>query len=136
MVRVVFWNMNRWAMPLTVAELAWQENADVVILAECGADPAALLGEKTKQLLKAEVTTQTTGTLLVHSFYLVAPTLGYRYELFRASHHASFYPLNVDYISTTTRIMSEAELKQKLKEIFSAQHTVNTVQSILATVQP
>jgi hypothetical protein len=99
-------------------------------------EQAALLGEKTKQLLKAEVITQTTGTLLVHSFYLVAPTLGYRYELFNASHHASFYPLNVNYISTTTRVMSEAELKEKLKEIFASQHTVNIVQSILATVQP
>ena len=60
------------------------ESADVVILAECRATPAALLGEKTKQLVMGEVVTQTTGTLFVHSFFLVVPTLNYRYELFRA----------------------------------------------------
>jgi len=99
-------------------------------------DQAALLAEKTKQLVKGEVTTQVTGTLLVHSFFLVAPTLNYRYELFRAQHHVSFYPLVVTWGNTTTQLLSEGEFKQKLQQIFSAQHTVNIVQSILATVQP
>ncbi len=95
---------------------------------------ADLLGEKTKQLVKGEVKTQTTGTLFVHSFFLVAPTVEYRYELFQASHHVSFYPLNVSYLNQTTQMKSETEFKEKLKQIFAAQHTVNTVQSILATV--
>jgi len=96
-MRLLFWNMNRLGSALVVAELAWQESADVVILAECGATPAALLGEKTKQLVMGEVVTQTTGTLFVHSFFLVAPTLNYRYELFRAQHHVGFYPPSLNW---------------------------------------
>jgi|SRR5579871_254365 len=99
-------------------------------------EQAALLGEKTKQLVQGEVKSQANDTLLVHSFFLVAPTLNYRYELFRVSHSMAFYPLNVMYLNRGTQVHSEAELKEKLKEIFAAQHTVNTVQSILATVQP
>jgi len=72
----------------------------------------------------------------VHSFFLVAPTLGYRYELFRAQHHVSFYPLVLQWANNSSQLSSEAELKEKLKAIFAAQHTVNTVQSILASVQP
>ena len=42
-MRLLFWNMNRRGLPTNVAELAWQEKADVLILAECRAEPAALL---------------------------------------------------------------------------------------------
>src|ERR1700757_1172312 len=99
-------------------------------------EQAELLGQKTRQLVKGEVGTGATGHLFVHAFFLAAPTLGYRYELFRASHGVSFYPLNLTYLNNNTQIKSEAELKEKLKEIFSAQHTVNTVQSILAMSRP
>jgi hypothetical protein len=58
-------------------------------------EQAALLGEKTKQLVKGEVSTQTTGNLFVHHFYIVAPTLNYKYELFTASHVINFYPLTL-----------------------------------------
>jgi hypothetical protein len=99
-------------------------------------EQSELLGQKTRQLVSGEVTTQTTGNLFVHSFYLWAPALGYRYELFRASHGVSFYPLNLTYLNNNTQIKSEAEFKERLKEIFSAQHTVTTVQSILAMSRP
>ena len=98
-------------------------------------EQAALLGEKTRQLVKGEVTTQTTGSLFVHSFCLLAPTVGYRYELFRVTHYVSFYPLNVIYLNDTKPLRTEAEFKDKLKEIFSATHTVNTVQSILSQLR-
>ena len=42
-MRLLFWNMNRRGLPTNVAHLAWQENADVLILAECGATSAELL---------------------------------------------------------------------------------------------
>ncbi len=51
-MRLLFWNMNRRGLPTNVAHLAWQENADVLILAECGSEPAALLlalNERTPQ---------------------------------------------------------------------------------------
>ena len=63
----------------------------VTILKEQG----ELLGEKTKQLVKGEVSTHVLGPMFIHSFNIVAPTIKYRYELFTASHAISFYPLTV-----------------------------------------
>ena len=97
---------------------------------------AALLGDKTRQLVTGEVTTQTVGSMFVHSFYIVAPTLNYRYELFRVKHAINFYPIVLEYLKQTTSLASEAAFLDKLKEILSAQHTVNTVQSLLAQVRP
>ena len=96
-----------------------------------------MLGEKTKQLVIGEVVTQATGNLFVHYFYIVAPTLSYKYELFTVSHGISFYPLSLRYPTATLVISlkSEDEFKQKLKEILASQHTLNVVHSILAQVR-
>ena len=96
---------------------------------------AALLGEKTKELVKGDIVSQASGNLFIHSFFLLAPTLSYRYELFQVTHHVNFYPLNIRYINNTYQLKSESEFKDKLKEIFSAPHTLNTVHSILAQVR-
>jgi hypothetical protein len=96
---------------------------------------AALLGEKTKQLVTGQVVPQTTGNLFVHSFYIAAPTLGYKYELFQVHHGINFYPLTFKYLNTSSQLRSEAELKDKLKEIFASEHTLNVVHSILAQVR-
>ena len=116
----------------------WPENiADsklvtpVAILKE----QAARLGEKTKQLVQGEVTSHTTGNLFVHTFHLVAPTLGYRYELFQISHGISFYPLVVRYLNNSESQATEAVFKEKLKTILSSQLTLNVVHSILAQVR-
>ena len=98
-------------------------------------EQATLLGEKTKELVKGEVVTHTTGNLFIHSFNLVAPTLSYRYELFQVTHHVNFYPLTIRHLNNTIQAKSEAEFKDKLKEIFSALHTLNTIHSILAQVR-
>ena len=98
-------------------------------------EQAALLGEKTKQLVKGEVVTQATGELLVHYFYIVAPTLNYRFELFNVQHHVNFYPLVMAYAHNSYTLKTESEFKEKLKEIFAAQHTLNVVHSILAQVR-
>jgi hypothetical protein len=96
---------------------------------------AALLGEKTRQLVTGDVVTQTTGNLFVHSFYIAAPTLGYKYELFQLHHGINFYPLTLKYLNTTSQLPSEAALKDKLKEVLASQHTLNVVHSILAQVR-
>jgi hypothetical protein len=98
-------------------------------------EQAALLGEKTRQLVKGEVVTQTTGTLLVHYFYIVAPTLSYRFELFNVQHHVNFYPLVLGYLNKSTSLPTENDFKEKLKEILASQHTLNVVHSILAQVR-
>ncbi|MGC2111434.1 MAG: hypothetical protein WA655_18105 [Candidatus Korobacteraceae bacterium] len=95
----------------------------------------ALLGDKTRQLITGEVVTQTTGNLFVNSFYISAPTLGYKYELFQVHHGINFYPLTLKHLNNTIQIPSEAAFKDKLKEILAAPHTVNVVHSILAQVR-
>jgi len=120
-----------------MADDLWPENiaeSNLVTPVSILKQQAALLGERTKELVKGEVVTQISGTLLIHHFCLVAPTLSYRYELFTASHGVSFYPLTLTYINPVS-IKSEAELKENLKRVFSSQHTVNIVHSILAQVR-
>lgn len=99
-------------------------------------EQAALLGRKTRQLIDGEVTTETMGGLFVHHFYIAAPTLQYRFELFFVSHGVTFYPLTLRHLNRSTAVTSENEFKEKLQEIFAAQHTLNVVHSILAQVQP
>jgi hypothetical protein len=96
---------------------------------------AALLGEKTRQLVKGEVVSQATGSLFVHYFYIAAPTLSYKFELFTLSHGVNFYPLVMRYLNDTISLPSESEFKDKLKETFAAPHTLNVVHSILAQVR-
>jgi hypothetical protein len=93
------------------------------------------LGEKTRQLVKGEVLTQTTGHLFVHYFYIAAPTLSYKFELFTLSHGVNFYTLVMKYLNNTISINSESQFKDKLREIFAAPHTLNVVHSILAQVR-
>jgi hypothetical protein len=82
-----------------------------------------------------EVVTQTTGNLSVHYFYIVPPTLNYRYELFTLSHGINFYPAPLRYLNDTLQATTEAALKDHLKGILASQHTVNVVHSILAQVR-
>ena len=116
----------------------WPENiadSNLVTPVSILKQQAALLGEKTRQLVKGEVVTQATGNLFVHYFYIAAPTLSYKFELFTLSHGVNFYPLVMRYLNDTISLRSESEFKDKLKEIFVAPHTLNVVHSILAQVR-
>jgi hypothetical protein len=72
--------------------------APVTILRE----QASLLGEKTQNLVKADVDTLSPhspynqfGAEFVHRFYLIAPALDdYRYKLFEITHPVDLYPVN------------------------------------------
>ena len=117
----------------------WPENiadstlvSPVTILKE----QATLLGQKTRQLVTGEIVTKTTGQLFIHSFFLIAPTVNYRYELFNAQHHASFYPLMLRWQGQNITTSSEEEFKSKLKEIFSAKSTLNLVHSLISQLRP
>lgn len=121
-----------------MADDLWPENiaeSNLVTPVSILKEQAALLGEKTKQLVKGEVQTTTVGNLFVHHFYLVAPTLNYRYQLFEVEHPLHFYPLGVRHLNMTMQISSEDDLRKKLREIFAAPQTVAAVQSILAQVR-
>ncbi len=75
-----------------------------------------MLGEKTRQLVKGEVVTQPTANTFVHYFYIVAPTLSYKFELFTLSHSVNFYPLVMRYLNNTISLSSESDFKDKLKD--------------------
>jgi hypothetical protein len=121
-----------------MADDLWPDNiaeSNMVTPVSILREQAALLGDKTKQLVTGEVQTTTTGNLFVHSFYVAAPTLNYRYELFRVQHPAAFYPLVLAQGQSTSQLKSEEEFKNKLKEVFASPHTLNVVHSILAQVR-
>lgn len=119
---------------------------------------ASLLGERTKNLVEAEVETKATDhqKKLQHWFYLVAPALDfYKYPLFRVEHSPTqFYPLMIRFIGsaeTSTkgdrsgkfegitsreqvmmlRVKSEAEFTAHLKTIFAADETKKVIQSLI-----
>ena len=115
----------------------WPENiaeSNLVTPVTILKEQAARLGEKTQQLVTGEVVTTGFGTMFVHTFNILAPTLAYKYELFRVTHGVAFYPLTVKFVDDIS-IQSEDEFKQKLKDIFASQRTLNIVHSILAQVR-
>lgn len=119
---------------------------------------ASLLGERTKNIVEAEVETKGADhqKKLQHWFYLVAPALDfYKYPLFRVEHSPTqFYPLSMSFIvndETSTkadrtrkfegitsreqvamlRVKSEAEFTAHLKTIFAADETKKVIQSLI-----
>jgi hypothetical protein len=108
-------------------------------------EQAALLGEKTRNLVTAEVDSGTVNeyTPIIRdripsfrdTFYLVAPALdNYRFELFRVTRQVDqLYPIEIysSALGIDEGIVSENELLEKLADIFSHPKTINIVQSML-----
>jgi hypothetical protein len=123
-----------------MAEDLWPENiaeSNLVTPVSILKEQAALLGEKTQQLVKAEVDTQAAGDNFVHTFYIVAPTLSYRYQLFEVDHGVSFYPINVLWRQEPLprKYPDEQSFRAVVKQIFASKSTLNVVHSILAQVR-
>jgi hypothetical protein len=96
---------------------------------------ASLLGEKTNQQVIADVKNLSGNSeQFAWSFQLVSPALGnYRYELFRAYHSITLYPVTVSAegkLSTTAP--SEEAFKGVLRNILSSDETRRIVHSLLA----
>lgn len=119
----------------------WPDNISVIkevspvsILKE----QAALLGEKTQNLVIAEVGTTTSirNRRFYDIFYLVAPALdNYSFELFRASRDiVNFYPIQIssDTLEMDNKeVTSEDELIKVLSDIFTHPKTIKIIQSML-----
>lgn len=98
---------------------------------------ASLLGEKTSQLVTAEVTTQSQGEHFIHAFILVCPALdNYRYELFKVQHRLTFYPMTFITGGGGISLSTQEEFLGRLRVIFSSQDTKNIVHSLLAQISP
>jgi hypothetical protein len=96
---------------------------------------AALLGEKTQQLVTAEVSSAATGSQMEHSFRLVAPALNnYRYELFSVVHQVDeIYPLTGFFREFPARkIPSQTALVEWLREVLSSESTLKRIDALMA----
>lgn len=110
-------------------------------------EQAAALGNKTGHLLEGEVKTRIDEAgSLIHSFYVVAPTLdNYSYRLFFMSHGADLYPVTAPHLRRmdpgrgpyppTVKIKSEKALLDYLREALSSERTKRIVGSLLAQVK-
>jgi len=97
---------------------------------------AALLGEKTQQLVTADVATEAVAGDVRHYFRLVATALdNYRYQLFSVRHSVDqLYPL-VGYSELHIggiAIRDQAAFIQWLKEVLSSESTLKKIDSLMA----
>jgi hypothetical protein len=107
------------------------ERTPVSILRE----QAALLGQKTKNLVEAKVETMTMQDgKLIHSFTLVAPALGnYRFQLFQVYHSlTSLYPLRVS--DKKEELPTEKDFVAWLGSRLSSPDTKKLIGNLLAQV--
>lgn len=122
-------------MPETIPDL-WPDDIGTATLQTPLAilkQEAALLGQKTGQLVTAEVVTQAQQDSFIHSFFLIAPALdNYRYQLFRIQHGVSFYPMTVFLGGARDSVTSESQFLESLRAILSSPTTKNIVQSLIA----
>jgi hypothetical protein len=99
-------------------------------------EQAAYLEQKTKGLLTAEITIDADKGSLKQSqtFYLVVPTMHYRYELFRIfqSDVVKIYPVRFTIQDAHTHVNSETEFINLLENILGSDRTKKIVGSLLA----
>jgi hypothetical protein len=126
----------------------WPENlrttskavAPITILRE----QAALLGEKTQNIVRAEVYSQALPQVpdnIYTTFYLVAPALdNYRFALFQINHKIEDrYPVNLNSETLGIEkaiITTEDEFLSTLERIFSHEKTINIIDSMLIQSGP
>lgn len=98
-------------------------------------EQAALLGAKTKNLIRAKVETTVVRGDLSHSFDLVAPTLdNYTYELFRVYHGVrDLYPVKL-LDDRKLSLKTEQELVDWLGAKLSSDETKKLIGNLLAQV--
>lgn len=106
---------------------------------------ASLLGQRTNNLVEAEVETETTAPqgFLRHTFVLVAPALDfYRYELFVVEHHVThMYPVTIKVTwgekegpeaFLDIKAENEGQFKDGLKRVFADDETQKVIGALMA----
>jgi hypothetical protein len=94
-------------------------------------EQAALLGPKTKHLLKAEVGTYVSSERFVHHFNLVVPALdNYRYELFGITHGIDLYP--VVEVGRPQEMHNEDEFIAWLQQRLTSQQTRRIINTLMS----
>jgi hypothetical protein len=96
---------------------------------------AALLGEKTQQLVTADVATEASGgTYVTHNFRLVVPSLdNYKFLLFKVMHKVdNLYPLEAYFEGNTVHILMQEDFVNWLKRTLSSESTLKRIDSLMA----
>ena len=99
-------------------------------------EQAAFLGEHTKKVITAEVTSTSSGDYqsFVHSLRLIAAALGnYRYELLKVSHSLLLYPVMLTGEKfAPRRCANESELRVALGDVFTSDDTRKIINALIA----
>lgn len=102
-------------------------------------EQAALLGQKTKNLVEAEVSTDALPDHHIsHNFTLVAPAMdNYRYGLLTVIHPIETYPLTIHFApdNSSFQAKNEDDFLGLLKRLLSSEKTKKIVQSLIAQIQ-
>jgi len=100
-------------------------------------EQAAALGEKTKNVVTGEVTSNSQGELFLHALFLVAPAINYRYQLLTIRHPLVFYPMAVTTPGSSSWITvgSEEGFVAWLKSVLASDNTKRVVQALIAQSQ-
>ncbi len=119
----------------------WPEDikvADMVTPLSILKEQASLLGQKTQNLVEAEVQTKPLGAEFSHSFFLVAPPLdNYRYKLFEVHHPIDLYPIKI--VDENGGVRHEANSQDQfigqLKEVLTSEKTKSVIKALIAQSQ-
>ncbi|MBL8205930.1 MAG: hypothetical protein JNM09_16970 [Blastocatellia bacterium] len=98
-------------------------------------EQASLLGQKTKNIVEAEVKSTDAGNGRISvSFNLVAPALNkYRYQLFQITHHGiELYPVGLSFSNRSYTANSPEQFIEHLKKILADEKTKSVIQSLIA----
>jgi len=117
--------------------------APVTILRE----QAAFLGQRTKNIVTAEVVRCVSIDTVKFAFYIVGPAISnYRWRVFTMSYGAEYYPLTLELApgvlqgfcddaaphGVTATISSRDEFLVELRKVFAADKTLRVIRAILA----
>jgi hypothetical protein len=97
---------------------------------------AVILGERTQNLIEGQVETLTQGERFRQRFYIVAPSLDYKYLLFEIQHDVIGYPVTVvERDGIPFQLDTQEEFVNWLKQTLSSDETRRVVASLLSQVK-
>lgn len=92
---------------------------------------AALLGKKTRNILEGEVRPSASPASSI-IFRIIAPALGFAYELFSVDTSVTIYPVRVTFQNRETTCEDEESFIREVERILHHEHTMKVIQSLIA----
>jgi hypothetical protein len=100
-------------------------------------EQAVALGEKTKNVVTAEVESSTDGGMFVHTLYVAAPSINYKYQLLTVRHPLLLYPLLAKEPGNMSwkKLESEDDFLEWLKTVLASENTKKVIRALKAQSQ-